>query len=91
MTDMRDFTDREGRTWTASVGEDTRRDYKGRFYLVMRPAEMPDEAVTLTDVRWNSRRTAQRTLETMSVVELRRRLRSALGRASEPVRVPALR
>ena len=83
MTDMREFTDQDGRTWTAVLGEGTEPDYKGRFYLVMQ-AKGAGDSVPLVDVRWNSRRTAQRTLDTMSVVELRRRLRSALGRASEP-------
>jgi hypothetical protein len=41
--------------------------------------------VALVDVRWNSERTAERTLATMSVVELRRRLRSAQGRQATPV------
>lgn len=56
-------------------------DYKGRFYFVV-DGEGDDEGrrVSLTDVRWNSSRTAERTLATMSEVELRRRLRSALGR-----------
>jgi hypothetical protein len=56
-------------------------DYKGRFYLVL---ESPEARVGLVDVRWNSERTARRTLETMSTVELRRRLRSATGRAASP-------
>ena len=47
----------------------------------MTPQEGGDP-VELTDVRWNNERTAQRTLDTMSVVELRRRLRSARGRAA---------
>lgn len=59
-------------------------DYKGRFYLVFRPEEEGEaggpEQLPLRDVRWNTERTARRTLETMSVVELRRRLRSAIGR-----------
>lgn len=88
MTDMRDFTDQDGRTWTAAVGEAAGPDYKGRFYLVMEPVGEGGEAVSLVDIRWNSRRTAQRTLDTMSVVELRRRLRSGLGRASAPTAVP---
>ena len=77
---MREFTDAEGKAWTATASEEAGTDYKGRFYLVMVPAE-GGEALALEDVRWNSERTARRTLETMSVVELRRRLRSAEGRA----------
>ena len=76
---MREFTDVEGRPWIASAVEEEGTDYKGRFHLVMSPAG-GDEVYALEDVRWNSERTARRTLETMSVVELRRRLRAAVGR-----------
>ena len=75
---MRDFSDAEGRTWTASVREQDGADYKGRFYLVL--ADDAGEESCLVDVRWNSERTARRTLMTMSIVELRKRLKSAVGR-----------
>ena len=78
---MREFTDAHGRAWTATVRERTGPDYKGRYYFWMDPKE-GGEGVPLLDVRWNSERTARRTLETMSEVELRRRLRSALGRTA---------
>jgi len=78
---MRDFTDGDGRGWTAATSEETGADYKGRLFLVLRPAD-GDGQVQLRDVRWNSERTARRTLETMSVVELRRRLRAAVGRSA---------
>lgn len=84
---MREFEDREGRRWMASVGLHEGYDYKGRYFFVMRPADEDSGEVELTDVRWNSERTARRTLDTMSVVELRRRLRQALGRASAPAGV----
>lgn len=76
---MRDFTDLDGQKWTASVVEEDGTDYKGRLYLVLRPAS-GGATLDLKDVRWNSERTARRTLETMSTVELRRRLRLAVGR-----------
>lgn len=79
---MREFTDSAGNTWHAAVVAENGPDYKGRLHLVLRPAAAPDgEAVELRDVRWNSERTARRTLQTMSVVELRRRLRAAVGRS----------
>lgn len=81
---MREFEDRSGRTWIASVREEKGTDYKGRYYLVMRPADGDDE-VAMVDIRWNSERAALRTLETMSVVELRRRLRQATGRSADPL------
>lgn len=78
---MREFTDSEGRAWIASAVEEQGADYKGRYHLVLRPADGTErDALALRDVRWNSERTAARTLATMSVVELRRRLRVALGR-----------
>lgn len=81
---MRQFQDHEGGEWVADVAKREGLDYKGRYFLIMRPAD-GEEEVKLTDVRWNSERTARRTLKTMSDVELRRRLRSARGRASSPV------
>lgn len=79
---MRDFTDAQGRHWIASAREEEGTDYKGRFHMVLTPRDGDEEGtVMLEDVRWNSERTARRTLDTMSEVELRRRLRSALGRS----------
>jgi hypothetical protein len=77
---MKAFTDREGRNWHALVREEPGTDYKGRFFLVIRADGESGREHALEDVRWNTERTAARTLETMSEVELRRRLRSALGR-----------
>jgi hypothetical protein len=78
---MREFEAQDGTLWSAAVAHRQGTDYKGAYHLVMAPVEGGD-AVELQDVRWNSERTARRTLDTMSVVELRRRLRSARGRAS---------
>jgi hypothetical protein len=75
---MRDFLAGDGSAWTADVRESTGPDYKGRFYLVVTDSEGVEAA--LVDVRWNNERTAKRTIDTMSETELRRRLRSALGR-----------
>lgn len=76
---MREFTDEGGAAWMGTVQEEGGTDYKGRFFLVLEPVGEGDP-VSLRDVRWNSARTARRTLETMSEVELRRRLRVARGR-----------
>ena len=78
---MRHFADDEGVRWTAAVASDGGGDYKGRHYLVMRVDDTDGRGVHLRDVRWNSLKTARRTLATMSGVELRRRLKSAVGRA----------
>lgn len=81
---MKTFVDEKGAPWAASVARDEGGDYKGRFYLALHDPGDPEGArVELADVRWNSRRTGERTVATMSDVELRRRLRSALGRAED--------
>lgn len=80
---MREFKDQQGSIWVASVSGQEGGDYKGRYHFVVRPAHSAGhagEAIPLQEIRWNSRLTAQRTLASMSEVELRRRLRSALGR-----------
>jgi hypothetical protein len=80
---MREFEDEAGRRWIAGVVVREGRDFKGRYFFTARPVDHAQgAAVALGDVRWNSERTARRTLETMSEVELRRRLRQALGRAA---------
>ena len=84
---MREFEDESGATWIAGVRAREGLDFKGRYYFVARPVEgdRADE-VWLEDVRWNSEETARRTIETMSGVELRRRLRAAAGRGPQPAR-----
>lgn len=78
---MKEFSAADGTRWVASTTEEESTDYKGRYYLVFEPTDGGD-ALPLRDVRWNSERTARRTIETMSTVELRRRLRSARGRST---------
>ncbi|MEX2527546.1 MAG: hypothetical protein WEA09_07900 [Gemmatimonadota bacterium] len=81
---MREFKDQQGSTWVASVSGQDGGDYKGRYHFVVRPADAvggEGEEIALQEIRWNSQLTAERTLATMSEVELRRRLRSALGRS----------
>ncbi len=83
---MREFTDAEGGRWRASARLDETKstDYKGRLFLVIEPLDGAAQgALELPEVRWNSERTAERTIATMSTVELRRRLRSALGRVPD--------
>ena len=81
MSEVRRFTDDDGQLWRAFAVAESTGDYKGRFYLALSPdAEAETEALHLPEVRWNSLDTAERTLRTMSEVEMRRRLRSALGR-----------
>jgi hypothetical protein len=81
---MRTFLDDTGASWVASVRERDGDDYKGRYWFVLTPEDpaTKGEEVELIDVRWNSLKTAKRTLLTMSETELRRRLRSAAGRGA---------
>jgi hypothetical protein len=81
---MRAFTDSAGTTWQASVQERQGADYKGRFEFVVWPdgGNPSTDGLPLEDIRWNSQETAERTLRTMSELELRRRLRSAVGRST---------
>lgn len=86
---MREFEDQDGKTWVATVQERPGPDYKGRYYFFVHPKDgSKDDEIALLDVRWNSVRTAERTLRTMSEVELRRRLRQALGRGRSPMNPP---
>jgi hypothetical protein len=79
---MRRFQDEEGAIWIASARERPGDDYKGRYFLVMaKEDENPEKELELAEVRWNSMKTAERTLQTMSRLELERRRRSASGRA----------
>jgi hypothetical protein len=80
---MKEFQDAEGRHWRASARQEPSVDYKGRYFLVLEPLDGGPEILELPEVRWNSQRTAARTIGTMSQFELRRRLRSALGRSQE--------
>ena len=77
---MREFLDSDGDAWVATVRSEEGLDFKGRHYLYFHPVGAKEAGLELLDVRWNSPETAERTLATMSGVELRRRLRSALGR-----------
>jgi len=78
---MREFQDDKGATWVASVEEKGGADYKGRYGFLIKPkAENGVGEHSLEDICWNSAKTAERTLATMSEAELRRRLSVALGR-----------
>lgn len=80
---MRRFVDGDGTAWVASVSERPGDDYKGRYWFVLTPENGgSEEEVELVDIRWNRRETAEHTLQTMSEWELKRRLRSAKGRAA---------
>ncbi len=77
---MKNFLDSDGGPWVATVRSQEGFDFKGRHYLYFHPEGEEDQGVELLHVKWNSQETPERTLATMSGVELRRRLRSACGR-----------
>lgn len=70
----------DGASWRVGIRSRDGLDFKGRYYFVAVREDAPEDEVRLEDLRWNSDETARRTLETMSEVELRRRLRGATGR-----------
>lgn len=77
---MRTFTDESGRAWVATALEEDTPRHHGRWYLVFHPEGEADEALALPDVRWQTRETAERTIRTMSEMELNRRLAIARER-----------
>ena len=88
---MRNFTDDEGREWTASAREEQTPRHHGRWVLVFHPADDPQALVPLPEVRWQTAESAARTLRTMATFELVRKLISARSRAGAdaPVSRPA--
>jgi hypothetical protein len=71
---MTRFEDTDGTAWVASALEEPTPRHHGRWYLVFHPADSPAAVLAMPEVRWQTRATAERTLRTMSVFELRRRL-----------------
>ena len=74
------FAEESGASWVASAREEITPRHHGRWYLVFH-AEGSDRVLPMPEVRWQTRATAERTLRTMSVFELRRRLHIVLERA----------
>jgi hypothetical protein len=78
---VREFVDEQGERWIVGVGERPGINYKGRIRFEARLQGEHGRVVELNDVRWNSEKNARRTLETMSEVELARRVRWARERS----------
>lgn len=78
---MRKFTDERGRAWLADALEEDTPRHHGRWYLYFRPEETETPRLEMPDVRWQTLRSAERTLATMSVFDLRRRLAANARRA----------
>ena len=78
---MREFEGHDGDRWIATIGERPGTDFKGRHHLLFTRGDGEGKGLPIEDIRWNSPQSAERTLGTMSGVELRRLLRCALGRS----------
>lgn len=81
---MKSFKGQDGREWVATAREEVTPRHHGRWYLVLHPADSEAGALAVPEIRWKSRRTAERTLLTMSDFELQRRLRTAARRHETP-------
>ncbi|HEX6940864.1 MAG TPA: hypothetical protein VF158_15715 [Longimicrobiales bacterium] len=79
---MKSFSDGAGQEWVATAHEEETPRHHGRWFLVFHPAGREDPVLPLPEVRWQTRATAERSIRTMSEVELRRRLRAARARSS---------
>jgi len=81
---MRDFTDHQGAVWTATVVEEDTPRHHGRWYLVFHPAGAEVPRLAAPEWRWQSEPEARRTLATMSLFELRRKLDGIERRSGVP-------
>ena len=83
---MRSFIDESGQDWIVTAKEEETPRHHGRWYLVFQPNGGADgQELSLPEVQWQNRATAERTILTMSEVELRRRLRVASDRVPRSV------
>ena len=82
---MRNFLDDQGREWTATAREEVTPRHHGRWYLAFHPATDAASLIPLPEIRWQTARSAERTLGTMSEFELLRRLLAARSRAGADV------
>lgn len=74
---MRTFTDEHGAQWMAEAREEKTARHHGTWYLVFRQGS---EVLEMPEVRWQTRPSADRILDTASDFELRRRLRNVRAR-----------
>lgn len=81
---MRDFTDEKGGLWTATAIEEDTPRHHGRWVLFFHPTSAETPRLPAPEVRWQSRPEAERTLATMSLFELRRKLDNVKRRAGLP-------
>lgn len=77
---MKTIKDQHGGSWVATVREEDTPRHHGRWYLVFHPLEDEARLLAMPEVRWQTRASAARTLQTMSEFELRRRIHLLLER-----------
>jgi hypothetical protein len=78
---MKQFSDDAGTVWVAGAREEDTPRHHGRWYLIFHRSDDESATLSMPEVRWQTRATAERTLKTMSDFELRRRLHIVLERA----------
>jgi hypothetical protein len=81
---MRTFQSETGQWWVAGAREEDTPRHHGRWYMILHPQDDEAGLLVLPEIRWQTRASAERTLETMSLFELRRRLDIAQRRAAAP-------
>ncbi len=79
---MKTFEDASGVAWTATAREEDTPRHHGRWYLTFESAD--GVVLPMGEVRWQTRASAERTIRTMSVAELRRRVASLRDRTASP-------
>ena len=82
---MRSFTDSAGQAWVADAREEQTPRHHTRFFLVFRKEGESDLEHPMPEVRWQTLATAERTIQSMSVFELRKRLGTASKRHGGPI------
>ena len=81
---MKTFKAEDGREWVATAREEETPRHHGRWYMVLHPADADRPELMIPEIRWKNRLTAERTIQTMSEFELRRRLRIGARRHDVP-------
>lgn len=78
---MRTFSDATGREWVATAREEETTRHHSRWFLAFHPAADAAVEYDMPEVRWQNSQTAERTILTMSELELQRRLKLARARS----------
>jgi hypothetical protein len=84
---MKTFQGEDGREWMATTAEEDVPRHHGLWYMVLRSTGDDAVELALPEVRWQTRHTADRSIQAMSDFELRRRLRMAARRMEPPTQL----